>query len=69
MEETFIVCVKCPHCGKVSEVEVPLLGYLGYEDGELIQDALPDLPTGEREVLISGMCIDCQKKIFGKENN
>ena len=30
----------------------------------LIQDALPRVPKEERELLISGYCDDCWKKLF-----
>ena len=66
MEETMIISVKCPFCGKVTEIEVPLVGYLDWEDGELIQNAMPNLSAEDRELLISGVCYDCQRKIFGE---
>ncbi len=66
--ETMMVSVKCPFCGKRSEIEVPVWGYLEWECGmSLIQHAMPELSASEREVLVSGACIDCQKKIFGEE--
>ena len=67
MEETMIVFAKCPFCGKVTEIEVPLIGYLDWEDGELIQNAMPNLSAEQREMLISGMCEECQKTFFGEE--
>jgi len=30
----------------------------------LIQNVMPDLPIDEREVLITGMCFDCQSQVF-----
>ena len=38
-----------------------------WEGGELIQDAMPYLSAGERELLISGICETCFDKIFGSE--
>lgn len=59
--------VECPFCGMASTVKVDADGYFAWKyDGELIQNALPNLTPTEREMLISGMCEDCQKKIFGE---
>lgn len=54
----------CPFCGHVSEILVDDEVLKRMEDGERIQDILPGLPASEREVLISGICIDCQEKVF-----
>ena len=62
----------CPMCDKSNEFEVDiskfdLNGYQKWKNREmLIQNALPKLSPEEREVLISGLCFDCQKIIFGK---
>ncbi len=54
----------CPFCGHVSEIWVDDEVLKRMEDGERIQDILPELPAPEREVLISGICIDCQEEVF-----
>lgn len=54
----------CPFCGHVSEILVDDEVLKRMEDGERIQDILPELPASEREVLISGICIDCQEEVF-----
>ena len=54
----------CPFCGQVSEIWVDDEVFKRMEDGERIQDILPGLPASERETLISGICIDCQKGVF-----
>lgn len=54
----------CPFCGKVTELIVPARGYRLWQEGELIQNALPDLTAGERETLISGLCPACQDRFF-----
>ena len=33
-------------------------------DGVLIQNAMPYLPANVREMLISGLCDDCQAEMF-----
>lgn len=52
----------CPFCGHVSEIWVDDEVLKRMEDGELIQSILPEVPASEREVLISGICINCQEE-------
>ena len=54
----------CPFCGHVSTSWVDDSILKRMDNGELIQNILPDLPASEREVLISGICINCQEEIF-----
>ena len=57
----------CPFCGKDSAVEVDADGYFAWMyEGKLIQDAMPNIDASTREILISGICEECQKKIFGE---
>ena len=58
------ILVKCPFCGRESEVMVKIDEYLAYEEGAMAQDAFPNLSAEEREMIISGICIKCQKNIF-----
>ena len=62
----FDVDLTCPFCGKDHAVEVSLAGYIEWERGELIQNAMPDLTPTEREQLISGLCPKCQAEMFGE---
>ena len=39
----------------------------GLLSGVCIQDAVPDLSRGWREMFISGICPDCWEKMFGPE--
>lgn len=64
---TVSVSCTCPFCGKVTEVLVPARGYRLWQEGELIQNALPDLCLTDRETLISGLCLDCQADVFDAE--
>ena len=57
----------CPFCGTLSEVCVPTEGYGRWMDGESIQAAMPTVPATSREFLMTGMCRDCQDKIFGAD--
>ena len=58
----------CPFCKGLTELMVPARGYRLWEEGELIQNALPELSATDREVLISGICPDCQSDFFGDED-
>ena len=65
MEDTIIVETTCPFCGKSHEVEVPLVAWLDYEDGEIsIQEAFPNLSENEREMLKTGICPTCWDKMM-----
>lgn len=60
-----IIQSTCPFCGKTHAVEVEFTAYTAWLNGELIQNAMPNLSATEREQLISGLCPACQKSIFG----
>ena len=57
----------CPLCHNYHYVEVNEDDLYAWEDGELTQKAFPYLSATEREQLISNLCPDCQKTIFGEE--
>ena len=57
--------VDCPFCGKTSYVEVKQADFDAWEAGALAQDVFEYLTATEREILISGLCEDCQNNIFG----
>ena len=63
-----IVEIHCPFCGCVHTVEVNEDAYYDWQEGMLIQNAMPDLTPTEREQLISKLCPDCQDKVFGSED-
>lgn len=54
----------CPFCGTEHGVEVDLAQFKAWQNGELIQNAMPDLTPTEREQLISRMCPKCQAEVF-----
>ena len=59
---------KCPHCGKVTVIEMTDDQYEQYTSGEgFIQDIFPDWSPAKREMLITGICPDCWNKIFNYE--
>lgn len=59
------VVIGCPFCRKEHHVKVNEDAYYRWQNGELIQNAMPDLSPTEREQLISNLCPECQEIIFG----
>lgn len=59
------VLLICPFCGEEHSVMVDMEGYLAWQEGDLVQNAMPHLSATEREQLISHLCPACQEKIFG----
>lgn len=56
----------CPFCGKHFELRVPYDQYLEYRGGAKVQDAFPDFTPIEREMVMTGMCLECQIDVFGE---
>lgn len=56
----------CPMCKKDHTIMVDIEHYALYNKGTLTQDAFPSpiYTATERESIISGLCPQCQKKIF-----
>jgi len=61
---TAVVAVPCRICKTVHDLSVNMLGFADWQSGKLIQDALPELSAGERELLISGTCDECWQQLF-----
>ena len=55
----------CRKCNDQVEMKVNIDDVTAWENGKLIQDAMPYLTPDEREVLISGTCGPCFDKMFG----
>ena len=58
--------VECWKCLETYTIEVSAEGYAEWQGGELIQEALPELSAGERELLLSGTCDPCWDELFGE---
>lgn len=58
-----IVSVTCPLCGQESIIQVNPKGYYNWRHGVCIQEALPELSSVQRELLISGICPMCWDKM------
>lgn len=61
--------IECRKCGEPKEVSCTEEQYQNFVNGMLIQNAMPNVPAGERELLISGYCDDCFKKLFREEED
>lgn len=57
------VSVRCPICSTGTSVLVNRNRYAAWEDGAMIQSAMPELPAVLREALISGICPICWQKM------
>ena len=64
-DEMIEIATTCPFCGEDNSINVKYSDYADYLAGALAQEAFPYLLAEEREMLISGMCPNCQKKMFG----
>lgn len=66
--QTVQVSRTCFRCNKTSEITVDAEGFRRWqEEGVFIQDALPEVPAGDRELLISGTCDPCFQELFPEE--
>lgn len=62
------ICTACPICGRGNFIEVNEMDYLDWSDGALAIEAFPYLEPAEREMLISGICPECWKKMWGDDD-
>lgn len=54
----------CNICKRYIELIIDRKGFEAWQQGELIQRALPTLSPGDREFLISGICEPCFDEVF-----
>ena len=66
-EKVYVHTGMCPWCTKTGGVLVPIQGYEQWRQGELIQQAMPEVSPGDRERLISGTCPSCWDRVMGEE--
>lgn len=55
----------CRMCNNSQIIEVEESSLRKWQQGELIQNAMPGLTADEREMLISGTCNVCWDEMFG----
>ena len=64
---TAVVAAPCRLCNEVTDLTVNVEGFVAWQGGKLIQEALPELDADQRELLISGTCPTCWEKMFPSE--
>lgn len=63
--QKMIYNVTCEHCKTQYSFEVPTGQFFRWVRGDgLIQDLLPELTDGQRELMISRTCDKCWNEIF-----
>ena len=67
-DDMVIITNVCPFCGKEHSVRVSESAFYEWEKGAVIQRVMPTLSATEREQLVSRICPDCQKGIFGDDS-
>jgi len=58
------VSIDCVMCKQPVVVHVDMMDVAKWQNGMLIQKAMPYLTADEREMFISGTCSDCWDKLF-----
>lgn len=70
MRKKITIDIKCTHCKKDYTVKADAKNYILWKNGTaFIQDLLPELTAGERELLISNTCDACWLEIFGPDDS
>lgn len=59
-----LVGTTCPMCYKRNAIEVNKADFEKWQNGELIQVAMPYLSADEREMIKTGICPKCWDKMF-----
>lgn len=59
-----IIDVECFMCKKKYVLYANENNYKAWMQGTHIQNAMPELNSGQRELLISGTCNDCWEEMF-----
>lgn len=58
------VPIECKMCNKTHTIKAPEEGYKKWKGGMLIQIAMPQMSPADRELLISGTCDPCFRKLW-----
>ena len=62
-----IMEIDCVQCKETQHITVGTADLTNWESGELIQNAMPYLTAGQREILISGVCETCFGKMYRED--
>jgi hypothetical protein len=64
------VGIECPRCHKTIELPLKEAELLAWNPNEtFVQDQFPQLTSGQREMLLSGLCEKCWNEIFESEED
>ena len=67
ISDAVTVVVGCIKCADPQHITVGNADLDSWQNGALIQDAMPYLSADEREILISGICGECFDNMFAGE--
>ena len=67
ISDAVTVIVGCIKCAEAQHITVGTADLDSWENGALIQDAMPYLSADDREILISGICGECFDNMFAGE--
>ena len=56
--------VSCNACNESHVLKIAVDDFISWKEGAFIQDVMPYLTVGERELMISGICESCFNKMF-----
>jgi hypothetical protein len=57
--------IKCEFCRSLYPVQAPASEWARwYSERPLVQNCFPNMPAGQRELLVSGTCDDCWNDMF-----
>jgi len=59
--------IRCKECGCYESIEASEEGVKMWQQGMLIQRALPELTATQREMFISRICPNCWDRMFKEE--
>ena len=59
--------VKCDQCLRTIDIDIPRTQWNNWIGGMEIQTAIPVLSESQRELLISGLCVECFDSLFLSE--
>ncbi len=62
-----LVTAQCPFCKAKTSVVVDPLQFENWQTGARIQNAFPTMSAENREILMTGMCLDCQALTFTED--
>ncbi len=61
--------IKCRECNKDIDIPVTPEQYDNWRKGMLIQNAMPNISPGKREMFITQICNWCWHKMFAEGSN